>query len=286
MIDGTALRDQILGLGGGLRAELRKIRRRPSVWILLGIALAIHVLLSYFLNWLLITHPLGGGSPTPHPIEAKRPLYPAEFVAHSINGSGLVAALALILGVLVVGSEYGWGTYKTLLTQRPARSVTVLAKVAALLIALGSATVAFFAVGGVCSALAALVDGQPLNHWPDPGTIVKALLAAWLTWSWWALFGAVLAYAFRQSALPIGLGLAYRFVIEGLLLGLGGAAAGQLVKNVSKGLPGPNADALVQAFQSGPPPQIGAGEAAIVLLLYSAAAVLLSVALVSRRDVS
>lgn len=286
MIEESPLAGQLRGLLGGLRAELRKLRRRPAAWILLGVAIAVQVLLSYFLNWLLITHPIGGGTPSAHPVQAKHMLYPAQLVANTMSSSGLVAALALILGVLVVGSEYGWGTYKTLLTQRPARTMTVLAKAAALLLAVGAAVLAFFAAGGASSALVALVDGQPLNHWPDAATVVKALLASWLTWGWWALFGSALAYAFRQSALPIGLGLAYRFVIEGLVLGLGGAAAGEAVRNVSKGLPGPNADALAQAFQGAPSQSIGPGQATLVLLLYSAAAIAAGALLVSRRDVS
>jgi ABC-type transport system involved in multi-copper enzyme maturation permease subunit len=286
VIDEEVLRAQLLGLGGGLRAELRKLYRRPAVWILLGIALAIHLLLSYFLNWLLITHPIGGGVSPADPVLAKRMLYPAQFVANSVNAGNLSGALALILGVLVVGSEYGWGTYKTLLTQRPARSLTVLAKVGALLIALGCGTLLFFLLGAFCSVVIAILDGQPLNHWTAFGTIVKAVLASWLTWSWWSLFGAMLAYLFRQSALPIGLGLAYRFVIEGLVLGLGGAAGGQLVHNLSKGLPGPNADALGEAFQGLTKPAIGAGQATIVLILYSVAAVVISGVVISRRDVT
>jgi ABC-2 type transport system permease protein len=284
--DPEVLRRQLRGLGGGLRAELRKLRLRPAVWILLGIALGIQVLLSYFINWLLITHPLSGGAPPANPVAAKHMLYPGEFVSQAAGTAGLVGALALILGVLVAGSEFGWGTYKTLLTQRPTRSLTVVAKVAALVAALAAGAVLFYLVGAVCSALIALVDGQPLSHWPDVGAVLRAPLATLLTWSWWALFGAALAFLFRQAALPIGLGLAYRFVIEGLVLGLGGAAAGKFVHNLSKGMPGPNADALGQSFSGSGAGDIGAGQATIVLVLYTLAAVAVSVLVVTRRDVS
>ena len=44
---------------------------------------------------------------------------PSDLVANLISGLPVFAgAIALILGALAVGSEYGWGTLKTVLTQR------------------------------------------------------------------------------------------------------------------------------------------------------------------------
>ena len=52
--------------------------------------------------------------------------------------AGKTVNAASILGVLSVGSEFGWGTWKTLLTQRPGRLTVFGAKLVAL--AVGQAT--------------------------------------------------------------------------------------------------------------------------------------------------
>jgi ABC-2 type transport system permease protein len=292
LIDTEELGVQLRGVGGGVRAELLKLDKRPATWVLLGIALVLLALLAYFLNWLLITHPVGAPAPGVNPAQLKRSLYPPLTVATTMSSAELSSALSLIMGVLVVGSEYGWGTLKTLFTQRPGRLQTVVAKLLALEIALAAGVLLFFFVGALCSVIIAAIDGQPLNRWPGGDTMIEGVLATWLIWSWWALFGAALAFAFRQSALPIGLGLAYRFVIETIVLALGGPLGGDFIKNISKGLPGPNASALGNAFQVSIPGQqapaqtIGSGQATLVLLGYCLAAIVLSAILVTRRDVT
>jgi hypothetical protein len=46
-----------------------------------------------------------------------------------------VGAAALILGVLIAGSDYGWETWKTLLVQRPSRLGAYAAKLAVVALA-------------------------------------------------------------------------------------------------------------------------------------------------------
>ena len=49
--------------------------------------------------------------------QLKTTLYPINFVKQSLQGVGILGgALALILGALAVGSEFGWGTVKTVST--------------------------------------------------------------------------------------------------------------------------------------------------------------------------
>lgn len=279
---------------GATRAELIKIDKRPSVWILLGIAIALLVLLEYVLYWFLYSHPPHGTAlpASVTPAQMKAPFYPSHMVSTATQAGTLPGALALILGVLLVGSEYGWGTFKTILTQRPGRLQTLMAKLAALEIALGAAVILFFAVAAVTSIILALIDGQPAGDLPGSLTILRAMLASWLVWSWWALFGSALAFIFQQSALAIGLGLAYDFLIEGLLFSFGGALGGDFLHNVEKFFPGVNATALLNSFfirapdsAAGSTAVVGAGQATIVLLIYSAAAVAVSAILVSRRDI-
>ncbi|MBO0703913.1 MAG: ABC transporter permease subunit, partial [Candidatus Dormibacteraeota bacterium] len=265
----------VQGLPGALRAELLKTGKRASPWVLLGISLAILVILSYGVAWLIYTHP-PPGTQLPRGATAaqlKQALYPAGFVQATLS-NGLPGVLALILGVLLVGSEFSWGTLKTLFTQRPGRLETLAAKILALAVAVAVGVLAMFAMAAVCSVLIAVADGHTLADWPSTATIVKGLLVAWLIWGWWALFGAALSVIFRQAALAIGLGLAYSLVIEGLVFGIVGSLGGSFFENFRKFFPGPNASALQQSFsitaaarqgaQAAQSGSIGISEAAMV----------------------
>jgi ABC-2 type transport system permease protein len=288
----------VQGLPGALRAELLKTGKRASPWVLLGISLAILVLLSYALSWLIYTHP-PPGTQLPRGTTAaqlKQGLYPAGFVQSTLS-NGLPGVLALILGVLLVGSEFSWGTLKTLFTQRPGRLETLAAKVLAVAVAVAVGVLAMFAMAAICSVVIAAADGHTLGDWPSAATIVKGLLTAWLIWGWWALFGATLSVIFRQAALAIGLGLAYSLVIEGLVFGIVGSLGGSFFENFRKFFPGPNASALQQTFsitgvsrgaggQAAQAGTIGAPEAALVLGAYCAAAIIVCGLLLRSRDVT
>jgi ABC-2 type transport system permease protein len=115
-----------------LGAELLKIRKRPSTWVLALIWLAIIVLLNYTLTYALLSSAPPPSFPEGTPKKQQeqlqqqqeqfqeqqlRFLYPENLVPNLIPGYPNVGApIALILGALAVGSEYGWSTFKTVLT--------------------------------------------------------------------------------------------------------------------------------------------------------------------------
>ena len=101
------------------RAELFKLVRRPAAWTLLAARRGAQP---------------GVRLPDPVPVLRRRrsgrwrapraiilaSTLPDQLVANTLGGFPVFAgALALVFGALVFGSEYGWGTVKTLLTQRP-----------------------------------------------------------------------------------------------------------------------------------------------------------------------
>ncbi len=63
--------------------------------------------------------------------------------------------LMLILGVLVAGSEYGWGTIKTVLTRRPGRVAVFGGKVLVLVVVATSVVPVIFALAAATSMLIA-----------------------------------------------------------------------------------------------------------------------------------
>ncbi len=95
-------------------AELVKLVRRPASWLLLAIALALSLAFTYLLPYASIV----GGTGGPNSERTLPMLLPDRLVGNSLGGLPIfLGAIVLIIGVLVVGGEYGWGTWKTLLAQ-------------------------------------------------------------------------------------------------------------------------------------------------------------------------
>ncbi|MGH7882861.1 MAG: ABC transporter permease [Candidatus Dormibacteraceae bacterium] len=291
MIEHRKLTQWFEEVGRGVRAELLKLDRRAATWILFGVAIAILALIPYLLNWLALSHQSAPSNPAraAQLIQLRHGLYPGGLIGKVSDTVDLTSALALILGVLMIGSEFSWGTFKTLFTQRLGRRSTLAAKLIALELALGVGMVLFFLTGGLCSGIIAALDQQPLNQWPSITDFATAILGGWLLWGFWGLVGVTLALAFRQSALSIGLGMAYGFVIEKILIGLAHSAGGGFLDKLTTALPGQNSTALAASFGTplpgSPPPSISQTQAILVLLAYAAAALTASLFLISQREI-
>ena len=275
------------------KAEWRKLRQRPAVWILGGILLTALVLFGYAFQWVQAEFPsknfhndLGLTA-----AQLKTVLYPINFVKNSLVGIGVLGgALALILGALAVGREFGWGTVKTVYTQRPSRIQALAGQLGVIAVITAIYSVAFFALAALCSWVIATIDGQ-VATWPAAIDIIKAVGASWLIFGCWALFGLALAHLFRQSAMAIGIGLAYMLAIEGILFRVLQGFDASWVTNLEKFFAGQNADALLQSFGQALPgraaaPLVSAGEAVIVLAVYTMVFALASTVAVRLRDVA
>lgn len=273
-----------------IRAEWLKTRKRPAVWVLVSVLVCVLVAFGYALPWAVLSYPPPGTrfGPGTSPAQLKQILYPAHFISDALGGGGLAGPIALILGVLLVGSEYGWGTFKTILTQQPGRLHNLAGRIVVLYATLVVYVLTVFAAAAGSSTVLALVDGAAI-HWPGVSEVVRAMAAAVFIDGWWGLLGMTMAFLFRQSALALGLGLAYSFIIEGLVFNVLGALGNTVVRSVERFFPGQNAQALAASFASGPgatPAAIGATEATLVLCLYCLAAVAVSALLLRLRDVT
>lgn len=122
--------------------------------------------------------------------------------------------LAFILGVLSFGSEYGWGTLKTLLTQRPSRLRVFAAKLAALGMALTLLAGSVFLVAAAGSYIVAVRENAAVD-WPGIFEVARGFGAGTLILALWGSFGVLLAVLGRGAALPIGVGILYGWFIEG-----------------------------------------------------------------------
>lgn len=194
-----------------LSAELFQLRKRTSTWVLLAIWGSMGLFFGYVLPYLMDdVGPRGGEDPIAQ-------LIPGEFVSNTISGFPFYGgAIALMLGVLSIGSEFGWGTFKTLFTQRAGRGNVFAAKSGALAIVLIPFVVVEFAIGALASTFIGLREDMPIA-WPPVQDIVAGIGAAWIILATWAVFGMVLAVATRGTSLAIGIGIIWALVIEGLL---------------------------------------------------------------------
>lgn len=196
-----------------LSAETFLISRRVATWVLLGTWTLLGLIFGYFVPYAMYRN----GDPGAGNLA---PMLPDELTATLLDGFPFFGgAIALILGVLTVGSEFGWDTFKTLFTQGPGRGRVFAAKMVALGIMVVPFVVSIFAFGAISSATIAQIEGVDIA-WPDVMTVIQGILAGWMVLAVWAAVGVLLAVATRGTSLAIGIGILYSLVIEGLVSAL------------------------------------------------------------------
>jgi ABC-2 type transport system permease protein len=269
-------------------AELLVLRKRASTWILLGIWATLALVFAYIVPYVTYLND-----------SRQQPLadvLPQQLVGELMGGFPFFGGvLALMLGVLTFGSEYGWGTLRTLFIQRPGRLRVFAAKLLALALTLVPFVLVVFAVGGLASSAIALREGADIAL-PSAGLVVRGLAAGWLILAVWTALGVLLAVLSRGTALAVGIGILYALVIEGLLSAL--ASQVSIVDRLVEFFLRANAYSLVTKLgvsadavaDNGPGsfsgPFVGGGQALLVLALYAAAFLTASGWLLRRRDVA
>lgn len=231
---------------GSTVAELTKLAKRPANWLLLAVALALGLTFTYLIPYAGVA---GAARGAPTGDRGLAAVLPDQLVGNSIGGLPVfIGAIALIAGVLAVGGEYGWGTWKTVLTQGPSRLTVYAAKLNAIAVATLVLVLATFGTGAATSAVLAGVEDAPMS-WPSAGDVLTGVGAGWLIATMWAVLGALLAVALRGVALPVGLGLVWLLAIQNLLASIA-APLLDWVADLQTVLPGPNAGSLAASLGS------------------------------------
>lgn len=276
-----------------VRAELFKLRKRPAAWVLLAAAAVLNQIFGYLIPYLSYltgdAQSFGGNVPRDKVLAST---LPDQLVINTIGGFPVFAgALALVLGALMFGGEYGWGTVKTMLTQRQGRISVLGAQLVALGLALIVGVAMLFLLGAASSGGIALVEHQEAR-WPSVPDLAAGLGVGWLVLLMWALLGAVLAVTFRGVALPIGLGVVWVLGIENLVSAMANTVLTGL-QPLRDMLPGVNAGSLVAAAMPDrvidPPPGVTSSvtepRALLTLVGYLVACAALAAWTSRRRDV-
>src|SRR4029450_13644520 len=158
----------------------------------------------------------------------------------------------MILGALAPGSEYGWGTMQTALTQRPSRLAVHGGKLAALAASTLAIVLATFALNATVASVIATVESRPLDF-PSLAELAKGVGSGWLILGMWCGLGALLGFAFRGVALPIGLGVVWVLGGENLVSAVADSLLTGL-RPLRDLLPGVTAAAPARAPTRPPPP--------------------------------
>jgi hypothetical protein len=105
------------------RAEFARLRGWPAFWIILGTWIVLNLVFAYLFNYLAYTTGtttrMSDGQPRAILMHQMLPAAVPEVFTQGMAMFG--GALMLVLGALVTGSGYGWGSWKTVLTQGSSR---------------------------------------------------------------------------------------------------------------------------------------------------------------------
>lgn len=288
-------------MGASFRAELLKLRKRPATWVLALVWAVAVVLFGYLLTYSFFANPPEPAEDAPPEVQAQDQaineaqlgaLLP-ENMLENLFGSGIFgvgAAVVLILGALSAGSEYGWGTLKTVLSQRPGKLAVLSGKLLALAVFLAVFVALGLAAGAASSLVVARLEEAAAN-WPSAEDVLRGAGTGFLVFAVWGTFGFVLAVLFRGTPLAIGLGLAWALAVENTIAAL--PIESDTFESFRRFTLGENTNGATSYFGSPFPAEFGVPEplveperAAITLALYVAAFVLLAALFFWRRDVT
>jgi ABC-2 type transport system permease protein len=193
-----------------LRAEWAKLRTLPGTPWLLAVLVALSVAVSTVAT-AAVTCPAGGCTVDP--------------ARTSLTGIYLGQALAAVLGVLVIGSEYSTGMIRTTFTAMPRRATVLAAK--AVIVSGPVLAAGAIAVAGSLLAGRILLAGHgltPAHGYPAltlaDGPVLRAAAGSVLYLAMIALLSLGIAAIIRDPAPAIGtvLGLLYLDPIIGAVL--------------------------------------------------------------------
>ncbi len=216
---------QVLSL---TRWEWYKLRRRWMPWILLGISVLL-VQVAFWGSYALFRSgemavSEGGESGNVTVLTDDRFLelfaFPTSLTNGLIVAHGFGGILLMILAASLMGSEYGWGTLRTVLTKGTGRWPLLTAKL--LLLAALSVGVLIVATASVAVssaiALATLDAGWVSSSadWPGLGIGFGKAIYGMLPYVALAVFAAVVT---SSSGAAIGISLGY-YVAESILVGV------------------------------------------------------------------
>lgn len=241
-----------------MRAELLRLRRWPAIWVTITAWLLLNAMFGYVFGF--VTYTSGRSSFSNEgqtPAQLLATLVPSGLADALPQGMPLFGgAIMMVLGAIVAGNGFGWGTWKSAFTQGPSRGATILGSMSAVVLLVAGIVLATLALDTALSLGVAAAESQPVT-WPALSDTLRSLGGAFLVMEMWALAGYFLGMVARGPAVSVGLGLVWALVIEGLLRGVGTSLTAVAV--FTHFLPGTAAGSLIGSIvgAGGPSPTPG-----------------------------
>lgn len=271
------------------RAELLRLRKWSAVWVIVGAWLALSLSFGYVFNYVAYKtgddNFAGDGASNTQLLAELMPSAIPDVIVSGLPMFG--GALAMVVGALVAGNGFGWGTWKTVFTQGPSRYASVGGSLVAVTLFVLTMMVATLALSAGVSVVIAVSEGQTVSM-PALGDLARAFGAGFLVLEMWALLGFLVGVLAKGPALAVGLGLVWSLVVENLLRGVGSLLSG--IETVTEALPGTAGGSLAGAVVGGPNGTPGvldaiSGERALITVAaYVAVAAVAAVVVMRRRD--
>jgi ABC-2 type transport system permease protein len=278
-----------------LRAELLVLRKSKVAWVLVLTAPLLTLVTAYlfgFLNYLGATTPAiyaQEGTPA----QDLPALLPSQFVIQAVGNLGFTAPF-IVLGAVIVGSDWGRGTIKTSLLAGPSRARTFAGQALAIMIACTVSVVLCFAIAAIASVAILWYAGPAAagnGAFPAWTVIAEGVGAGLLVGLAYGALGIALGTLCRSAAGGVAAALAWYVLADDFLYGLS-LSAGGLFQHLYNAFPAASVVTLISMFgssgggaSSSTYQPVGHGAAAAILLGYAAAFLALALALVRRRDV-
>lgn len=282
-------------LASSVRAELLRLRKWPAIWILVGVWLALNLTFAYVFNYIAYASGSGNFSTGEEPVQALLADLMPDAIPRIFTGGMPMfgGAIMMIVGALAAGGGYGWGTWKTAMTQGPGRMSTfggLLVTLAVLVVGVVAAT---FALDLATSLIIATAESQTIA-WPGVTEVAQALGGALLIFGMWTAAGVLIGTLTRSPALAVGLGLVWSLVIENLLRGVSGLL--DWLEYVTDVLPGTAAGSMAGALGATPESggdgapgvltTLSGGQSATLLAGYLVVFVAIAAVTMRRRDLA
>lgn len=240
-----------------IRAELLKIRSTRTAIGLIIAMVALTLLVTLLTG--LLTHPSGLASR-----EDQREL---------LGLSSLAGVFSALAGVLLVTSEYRFGTIRPTFLFNPRRTHVLTAKV----VAGASAGIAFGVFGAaIGSAIGyAALDGRGISVVLSPGDILLLTLGGVAGAALWGAIGVGIGTIIHNQIGSLIALLAWGFVVDNVVFGL--------APSVGRFMPTRAADALMGFRQHN---LLAPGAGAIALIAWAVALAIVGIALSARQDIN
>ncbi len=239
------------------RAELLKIRStRTTIGLLLGM---VALILLFTLLTGLLTHPPG--------------LMGTENQRELLSLGSLAGVFAALAGILLVTSEYRYGTIRPTVLFNPARSQVLTAK----FVAGALAGIAFGVLGEAIGWAigSAVLDGRGITIVLSSSDVLLLALGGLAGVALWGAIGTALGAIIHNQVGAVITLLAWGFVVDNLLFGL--------VPSVGRFTPTRASDALMGLRMHH---LLSPAAGAIILIAWAVALGVIGIAITARRDIN